>query len=77
MKFPKKLLRALLAVACVLCFALSFAACSGGGNADLTTLQDKITALETELAELKTKAEEQGKIVIEANKWFASTKTCK
>ena len=25
---------------------------------------------------LKTKAEEQGKIVIEANKWFASTKTC-
>ena len=51
MKFPKKLLRALLAVACVLCFALSFAACSGGGNADLTALQDKITALETELAE--------------------------
>ena len=25
---------------------------------------------------LKTKAEEQGKIVIEANKWFASSKTC-
>ena len=25
---------------------------------------------------LKTKAEEQGKIVIEANKWFASLKTC-
>ena len=25
---------------------------------------------------LKTKAEEQGKIIIEANKWFASTKTC-
>ena len=25
---------------------------------------------------LKTKAEEQGKVVIEANKWFASSKTC-
>ena len=25
---------------------------------------------------LKTKAEEQGKIVVEANKWFASSKTC-
>lgn len=25
---------------------------------------------------LKTKAEEQGKIVIEADKWFASSKTC-
>lgn len=25
---------------------------------------------------LKTKADEQGKIVIEANKWFASSKTC-
>ena len=25
---------------------------------------------------LKTKAEEQGKMVIEANKWFASSKTC-
>lgn len=25
---------------------------------------------------LKTKAEEQGKIIIEANKWFASSKTC-
>ena len=25
---------------------------------------------------LKTKAEEQGKIIIEADKWFASTKTC-
>ena len=25
---------------------------------------------------LKAKAEEQGKVVIEANKWFASSKTC-
>lgn len=25
---------------------------------------------------LKTKAEEQGKVIIEANKWFASSKTC-
>ena len=25
---------------------------------------------------LKTKAEEQGKVVVEADKWFASTKTC-
>ena len=25
---------------------------------------------------LKTKAEEQGKVVIEANRWFASSKTC-
>lgn len=25
---------------------------------------------------LKAKAEEQGKVVVEADKWFASTKTC-
>lgn len=25
---------------------------------------------------LKTKAEEQGKVIVEANKWFASSKTC-
>ena len=62
MNFSKKLLRSLLAVVFVFCFALSFAACSSGNNSDVTALQDKIAALETELAELKTKAEETAEL---------------
>lgn len=62
MNFSKKLLHTLLAVVFVFCFALSFAACSSGNNSDVTALQDKITALENELAELKTKAEETAEL---------------